>query len=475
MKKLSWLSKISFGIGAFGKDAVYAIVGTFLMIYLTDVKSVAPAFVGTLYLVARIFDAVNDPLMGVIVDNTRSRWGRFRPWIMIGAVLNAIVLAMLFFNINLSGSEYAAYVAVLYILWGLTYTIDDIPYWSMVPAISEDPNDREQVSSIARLFASFAWLVVGSGGYMLVTWLSKGSAAHDALTEAQAAATAAGTAIDPTLEKTLNQAVYTVGFPRLAMAISVLFIVSAIIMCLYCKEARVLPPSAEKTTIKQMMTILFKNDQVLVMLGIAVFFNLGYQLQNGFAAYYFKYVAGSDALFAVYLGVAGIAQMVTMALFPAIVKVIGRPVAFFLAMAAQVAGFTLLNFLAPSAFTVGLCSAIFNVGIGFMLVLVTVSLADVVDYTEFKFGSRNEGIIFSMQTFVVKLAGAISGFIMGIGLTIIGFVANQEQSATTINGMKIIMLVVPAVLAVLTYLIYLKGFKLRGKYLDEVKAAIANK
>ena len=154
---------MSFGLGAFGKDAVYAIVGTFLMYFLTDVKGVAPAFVGTLFLVARIFDAINDPLMGVIVDNTRSKFGRFRPWIMIGTVLNSVVLVLLYLNVGLSGKGYSTWVAILYILWGLTYTIEDIPYWSMVPALTDDPQERDQISSIPRFFASLAWLVVGSG------------------------------------------------------------------------------------------------------------------------------------------------------------------------------------------------------------------------------------------------------------------------------------------------------------------------
>ena len=104
-KKLSFISKLSFGIGAFGKDAVYAIVGTYLMMYLTDYRGVAPAFVGGLFMVARIWDAFNDPFMGMIVDNTKSKWGKFRPWILIGTIMNAIVLVLLFANNSLEGKS----------------------------------------------------------------------------------------------------------------------------------------------------------------------------------------------------------------------------------------------------------------------------------------------------------------------------------------------------------------------------------
>lgn len=446
MKKLSWNSKLSFGLGAFGKDAVYAIVSTFLLYFLTDVKGVAPAFVGTLFLVARIFDAANDPIMGVIVDNTRSKFGKFRPWIMLGTVLNSIVLVFLYLNVGLSGKAYAAYIAVLYILWGLTYTIEDIPYWSMVPALSDDANEREQISSIPRFFASLAWLVVGSGGFAIIGFLGKGDEAT--------------------------------GFSRFAMIIAIIFIVTATITCINCKEVHEISHTAEKTSIKKMFEILFKNDQVLVVLGIALFFNLGYQLENSFATYYFKYVAGSTngALFSVYTGVAGIAQMVTLALFPSISAKIGRGVAYLIAALSQVGGFALLlisGYAFPTnALMVGVSSAIINIGIGFMLVLVTVSLADVVDYGEYKFNTRNESIIFSTQTFVVKLAGALSGFISGIGLQIIGYVADKQQSETTIMGMRVLMLIIPAIFAVITYLIYKFGYKLKGEFFEEVKRAI---
>lgn len=111
--RLSTRSKLSFGIGAFGKDMVYAIVSTFFMKYLTDMRGVDPFFVAVLFTAARIWDAFNDTFMGVIVDNTRSRWGKFRPWILIGTLLNAVVLIFLYFDVNLSPVQYMVYVGVM--------------------------------------------------------------------------------------------------------------------------------------------------------------------------------------------------------------------------------------------------------------------------------------------------------------------------------------------------------------------------
>lgn len=452
-EKLSWLTKISFGIGAFGKDAVYAIVGTYLMMYLTDYRSVAPAFVGVLFMIARIWDAFNDPFMGLVVDNTKTRWGKFRPWILIGTVLNAIVLVMLFLDNGIEGKGYLVWCSVFYILWGMTYTIMDIPFWSLVPALTDDENERSQVSAIPRIFASLAWLVINSFGLVLVTKFGGGNDVR--------------------------------GFSILATVISIVFIIASLITVAFCRE-RIVTPRAEKTTVKGMVDVLLKNDQVKIILGIALFFNVAYQLSNSFALYYFKYVAeksyatpGNGVLYPVYAAVAGFAQMGSMAILPAFSAKIGKKISFFLASFLPVFGFAALwilgYFMPKNAVAVGICSAIVNAGVGFMLVFITVILSEVVDYGEYALGTRNESILFSMQTFVVKFAGAFSGFVSGIGLTIIGYQANQAQTNGAMNGMRVIMFLIPAVLSALCFLIYIKFYRLTPEFYRKVRETLAER
>lgn len=443
MNKLSNVTKLSFGLGAFGKDLAYAIIANFLMVYLTDMRMLSPAFVGTLFMVARVWDAFNDPFMGVVVDNTRTKWGKFRPWLVIGTILNAIVIAVLFLDVQMSTESYMIYCSVLYILWGMTYTIMDIPYWSMVPALTDDEDERTQISAIPRLFASFAWLVIGSFGLTFIDVLGKGDDLK--------------------------------GMSLFAIGISVAFVVTILITAFNVKEKETPKDQKpqEKTTFSQMVNVLVKNDQVKVILGIALFFNLSYQLSNSFAMYYFGYVIGDRNLYSVYTGVAGVAQMISLASFPKFSQIIGKPKAFFLASFLPVIGFiTLLavGYIAPQNIAlIGISSAIINTGIGFMLVLVTVMLAEVVDYGEFKLGTRNESVLFSMQTLIVKFAGAFSGFISGIGLTLIGYTANVEQSASTIAGMRVIMIVFPALLSIVCYIIYKKGYILTPEFYKDMK------
>ena len=132
MNKLSFREKYSYGIGALGKDLVYAIVSSYLMIYFTDLVGLSPAFVGTLFLLVRLWDAINDPVMGMIVDNTRTKWGKFRPWILIGTIMNAVILIFLFKRPNLEGTSLYVYYSIIYTLWGMSYTVMDIPYWGLI-------------------------------------------------------------------------------------------------------------------------------------------------------------------------------------------------------------------------------------------------------------------------------------------------------------------------------------------------------
>ena len=443
---LSWRSKLSFGMGAFGKDLVYAIVSTYFMKYLTDVRLVDPMFVAVLFMAARIWDAFNDPFMGMVVDNTRSRWGKFRPWILIGTILNAVVLVFLYLDVDLTAGQYAVYVGIMYILWGMTYTIMDIPYWSMVPALTDNENERSQISAIPRFFASMAWLVVGSGGLYIIKYLGSGD--------------------------------QILGFSRFAIAVALIFIVTILLTVTQTRERVVATAgTGEKTTPRRMIEVLVKNDQVLVVLGIALFFNMAYQLSNSFALYYFEYVCGvKEALYATYTGVAGIAQMAALAVFPSLSKRISKPVVFAVSSLLPVVGFAALlgvGYLAPTnILLVGICSAVVNAGIGFMLVLVTVILSEAVDYGEFKLGTRNESIVFSTQTFVMKFAGAFSGFMAAAGLDIIGFVPNAQQSEGTMMGMRVIMILLPAVLSVLCLVVYKRGYRLNDAFYHHILAVL---
>lgn len=441
MEKLTAKEKYSYGVGALGKDFAYAIVAYYLMVYFTDVVKLNPAFVGTLFLVARIWDAFNDPAMGMIVDNTRSKYGKFRPWILIGTVLNAGIIYLLFTKPDLEGAPLYIYFSVMYILWGMTYTIMDIPYWSMIPALTSDMAEREKVSVIPRIFASTAWLLLGTFGVALIPKLGNGD--------------------------------YVVGYSKLAAIISVIFIVCILITVFNVKEkVEVKNENKEKVNFKQTLTILKKNDQLMAFIVIVLCMNLVMQISGGVALYYFKYVAGDENLFSFYSGFSGIAEITGLMLFPVLARKLGRQNVFKMGGILPIIGFTLLfvsGFVAPTnALFIGISGFILKFGGGLLLGSTTVMLADVVDYGEYKLGTRNESIIFSAQTLLVKSASAVSGWLVGVGLSLVGYVPDVPQTEATIMGLRFLMIGAPIICAVVMIIAYVSKYKLNGEFHKEI-------
>ena len=160
--------KLGYGVGAVGLDLSYGMFYSFLAKYLTDVLGMKSTFLLILTPIARVWDGINDPMMGTIVDNTHTKMGKYRPWILTGAVLNAIILVLLFTNpLHLTGVGLAVYVAATYILWGMTNTLADIPYWSMVPSFTSDPKERNLISTVARAFSGLGQGIVSIGAKII--------------------------------------------------------------------------------------------------------------------------------------------------------------------------------------------------------------------------------------------------------------------------------------------------------------------
>ncbi|UYM18018.1 melibiose:sodium transporter MelB [Endozoicomonas euniceicola] len=430
-------TKFSYGLGALGKDFGCAPIYIFLMFYYTDVVGLSAAFVGTLFLVARVIDAFTDPLMGMIVDNTRSRFGKFRPWILIGTVINAVVLVMLFSAHRYEGTFVYVYAAATYILWGVTYTIMDIPYWSMIPSLSSERSEREHLVVWPRIFASIAWTVVGGYGLYTVGLLGNGDQGQ--------------------------------GFFMMSLCIAVLFVASAILVFMRVKEKTDAGKVAkEKFTISDVKKIIGENDQLKSLIGFVLSFNIAMQLIGGFGIYYFTYAIGMPEMFPMFMLVAGAAEFAGIFLFPWISKVVNRRFMWPLACGFPILCCAVLflgSVIAPeNAILVGIAGAAMKFGNGLFNGLSTVMLADVVDYGEEKTGMRSESVIFSVQTMLVKAAGALAGFLIGSGLTLIGYVANEVQTPDTITGLKVLMLLVPAVLVGLSALIYKKTYRLDKRF-----------
>lgn len=445
-KQVSAREKYCFGIGAIGKDAIVNLVGSFLMLYFTDTLYLAPAFVGALFFVARIWDAVNDPVMGMIVDNTRTKYGKFRIWLVVGTLLNSVVFVLLFHSFHLQGTALYVYVSVMYILYGMTYTIMDVPYWSWLPNLTNDPREREKISVIPRFFASLAGFSVASFGLYIIFGLNE-------------------------MVGETNKYAET-GYTLFAIIIAVIFIITIGITVTNVKEESTLNVNVQKTGLKQALTVIVKNDQLVAFIGLLLTFNLCTQIAKSFAVYYFKNVCGNEYLYSIF-GMAIIAEMLGLVCFPKIASSIGREKVYACACALPIIGLVLLGasgYLAPTnTVLVIVCCAILFFGSGLSLGVTTCCMADVIDYGEVKFGVRNESVTCSAQTFLMKAAMAAAGGLTGVGLGIVGYDAKAEvQAAGTILGIRVLMIVIPILLAALSYFIYHKFYTLKGGKMEEV-------
>ncbi|HHT04220.1 MAG TPA: MFS transporter, partial [Bacteroidales bacterium] len=432
--------KVSYGVGAIGKDMVYSIVSGFLLYYYNTVLGISATFIGILFMAARIFDAINDPFMGIVVEKTNTRFGKFRPWILIGTVLSAICLfGMYAVPRSLVGTPLLIYISITYVLWGITYTLMDIPYWSMIPAISQNVKDRENISVIARSCAGLGFAIPTALTMLVVPMLG--------IDERQ-------------------------GFKVFAGIIAVFFIISTLITVINVKEK--VKPAEKSPTIKEMFSALLKNDQALIVVVTIVMFNASIYLTSNLAIYFFKYDIGDGALFGLFGIVGGATQILSMTLLPILRKKWDRMKIFSVSIIISIIGYGLLFLLGTLHITniILLCLAavIIYFGFGLATVLTTIFLADTVDYGELKTKQRSESVIFSMQTFVVKLASAISALIAGIGLDIIKLNPDLSlQSNETLLGMRVLMIIVPIIGLYISVLYFRKNYKLSEDNIEQIK------
>ena len=449
--KLTTKQKIAFGIGAVGKDMVYALSANYVLYYYKDIIGLSGTFVGLILMIARVFDALNDPFMGILVAKTKTRWGRFRPWLFTGTVLNAFVLYALYAAPNVEGAGMMVFFAFTYILWGVTYTMMDIPYWSMIPAITETPADTENLSVIGRTCAGVGAAIMAMGTVMSVNLLGGGNE--------------------------------RLGFKYVAMIVAGVFVVTEVICCLFVRERE--DSRMETNSVKDMFKALFSNDQALIVVLSIILINSALYLTSNLIIYFFKYDMGGanwSGNYTIFSTVGGAFQILgMMILYPMLRKKKTNTDIFKIALGMSILGYIIiltLCFVGLSGNLIMICipGILVFAANGMLSVLTTVFLSNSVDYGEIKTGHRDESVIFSMQTFVVKAASGVSVFVTGIGLDLIGLVGNTDeegviavQSAETLTGLRLLMTIMPVILLVCVFFYFGRKFKLT----DDVVAANA--
>lgn len=456
--KLSGKEKVSYGLGAVGKDMVYMFSASYILYYYQDLLGVSAIAMGFILLAARIFDAFNDPIMGVIVAKTRTKWGRFRPWLLIGTILNAVVLYFMFSAPPaLDGNGLIAYAAIAYILWGVTYTMMDIPFWSMIPAFTEGGKERESLSTLGRTCAGVGFAIT--------------------------------TVITMKCVYVFGQGNERLGFRYFALLVAALFVVFITITCLNIKEKSTV--TVDAPSVKQMFRALLQNDQAMTVVVTIVLINCSIYTTSNLVIYFFKYDFGgagwynSYTLFNIFGGAMQILSM--MILFPLLRKVLSTIQVFYVSFAMAIVGYVVLLVLAftnmSNVFLLFIPGFFIFAANGMLSILTTVFLANTVDYGELKNNRRDESVIFSMQTFVVKLASGVAAMITAASLELFHLsndtsdtqAVAESVAGSSVVGLRMTMTVLPIAGLLIAVFVFYKKFILTEEKVEEIAQKVKEK
>lgn len=452
--KLTGKEKAAYGLGAVGKDMVYMLSASYILYYYQDILGVSAIAMGMILMAARVFDAFNDPIMGIVVAKTRTKWGKFRPWLLIGTLINAVILYLMFAAPPaLNGGGLVAYAAITYVLWGVTYTMMDIPYWSMIPAFTEGGKEREGLSTLARSCAGVGSALITIITMKCVYLLGQGNERN--------------------------------GFRMFALIIAVIFVIFISITCLSIKEKST--ADVDSPSIRQMFSALLHNDQAMAIVITIVLINCSIYITSNLVIYFFKYDFGganwydSFTLFNMFGGAIQILSM--MVFFPVIRKWLSAMQVFVTSIGMAAAGYGILLALMftnmTNIYLLFIPAFLIFAAFGFQTVLTTVFLANTVDYGELKNGRRDESVIFSMQTFVVKLASGVAALIASICLAVCKLSDDTfqvvEAAQGSVLGLRFTMTVIPIIGLVATFFIFRKRYILTEEKVEEIAAQVKMK
>ena len=456
MKEFGKKQFAAYGLGAVGKDMVYALSASYIMYYYQDILGLSATFVGFILMIARVFDAANDPFMGVVVAKTNSRWGKFRPWLFTGTILNAFVLYALFAAPAVSGKALMIYFAVMYILWGMTYTMMDIPFWSMIPAVTSTTKDRENLSVVGRTSAGVGYALINVFTVMAVSKLGGG------------------------IERT--------GFRLFALIIAILFVIFILFTCFTIREQK--EENMQTTSVKEMFKALFNNDQAIITVVTIVLINSALYITSNLLIYFFKYDIGGTTwkdAYTLFTSVGGISQILgMMAVYPILRSKLSNTIIFKLGLCLAIFGYAFLLALCLLGYSSVLTmlmvpGVMIFVANGILTVLTTVFLANTVDYGEVKTGHREESVIFSMQTFVVKAASGLAVFITGVSLDLIGLTSKDGLGegmptfSSPLLGLRLLMTILPMIGLVLALVLFTRKFILTDEKAEQIRKQLEEK
>lgn len=440
---LSVKEKIGYGLGDAASHIIFDNVMLYMMFFYTDIFGIPAGYVGTMFLLARALDALSDPCMGLIADRTRTRFGKFRPYVLFGAIPFGIVCVFTYSTPELSMTGKMIYAAITYTLLTLMYTVVNIPYCALGGVITADPTQRISLQSYR--------FVLATAGGMLSTVLMMPLV---------------------TLIGGENQALGYQG----GIAVLALVAVVMLAICFATTKERVSDEGALKGTMREDLRDIWQNDQWRVVGWLTLLNILAVSVRGGAMMYYVTYILGNPAVFAMFLGTYSVGNLIGSALAKPLTDWKCKVSVFWWTNAA-LAVLSIAMFWVPVSANITMFIFIFIIGVLHQLVtpIQWVMMSDTVDYGEWRNGKRLTGISFAGTLFVLKLGLALGGALIGWLLAGAGYQSGAAtQNAATLTSIIALFTLVPGICYLLSALICKRFYTLRTPMLRNILDELAD-
>ena len=436
--------RIAYACGTFGHDVFYAMLATYFMIFVTSNlfnsgnashDQYMIGIVTTIILVLRIAELFVDPFIGNIIDKTKTRWGRFKPWVIVGAFVAAITLAFLFTDFGglalTNPTLYLILFAIVYFIMDIFYSAKDVAIWSMIPALSFDSHEREITATVARIGSVF--------GANLVTVIVMPVVLYFSVNQN-------GGAGDPT------------GWFAFACIGGGIATLGAIILGIGTKEQdSALRENKTDTSAKDVFKVLTKNDQLLWTAIAYLVYGIGINIVNNFNLYYFIYVIGDATKFSGLGVINTVIGLLAVAAFPVLTTKFSRRKLFFASIAIMTVALVIYAMSGTNVYLALFGAGLFALPQPLVFLVVLMTITDSVEYGQLKLGHRDEAVCLCVRPLVDKFAGAVSSGIIGLVAIWVGMTGGASAADITQENLfhfQLVMFAAPIVLMIIASFIY---------------------
>ena len=420
-------SRLSYAAGAFGNDVFYATLSTYFIMFVTthlfntgDPKqnSHYVLLITNIIAILRILEVFIDPLIGNMIDNTHTKYGKFKPWVVGGGIISSIALLLLFTDLGgLNKTNpflYLVLFGIIYLVMDVFYSIKDIGFWSMIPALSLDSHEREKMATFARIGSTIGANIVGVAIMPIVLFFSMTNSSGSG-------------------DKS--------GWFWFAFIVALIGVITSIAVGIGTREVESkLRDNKEKTSLKQVFKVLGKNDQLMWLSLGYWFYGLGINTLNALQLYYFTFILGDSGKYSILYGLNTVVGLVSVSLFPSLAGKFNRKRLFYGCIAVMLGGIGIFSIAGTSLPMILTAAELFFIPQPLVFLVILMIISDSVEYGQWKLGHRDESLTLSVRPLVDKLGGAMSNWLVSTFAVAAGMTTGASASTITTHQQSIFKL-----------------------------------